>query len=81
VLVHLPATLLAIALLTVFTSGVAMWFAGVNVVFRDLQELFVVIFLVWFYATPVLYPLALVEASWARHGERCLGRRCCSSTR
>ncbi|MFA9445121.1 ABC transporter permease [Egicoccus sp. AB-alg6-2] len=62
-LVHLPATLLAVVLLTVFTSGAAMWFAGVNVVFRDLQELFIVIFQVWFYATPVLYPLALVQAS------------------
>jgi ABC-type polysaccharide/polyol phosphate export permease len=61
VLVHLPGTLLVVALLTVFTSGVAMWFAGVNVVFRDLQELFIVIFQVWFYATPVLYPLALVQ--------------------
>jgi ABC-type polysaccharide/polyol phosphate export permease len=59
---HLPATLLAIALLAVFTAGVAMLLAGVNVVFRDLQELFVVMYLVWFYATPVLYPLALVEA-------------------
>ncbi|MEX0835774.1 MAG: ABC transporter permease [Nitriliruptor sp.] len=64
-LVHLPATLLAIALLTVFTSGVAMLLAGVNVVFRDLQELFVVLYLVWFYATPVLYPMALVEAELA----------------
>lgn len=61
VLVHLPATLLAIGLLTVFIAGVAMWFAATNVVFRDLQELFVVIFLVWFYGTPVLYPLALVR--------------------
>jgi ABC-type polysaccharide/polyol phosphate export permease len=63
VLTHLPATLLAIVLLTVFASGAAMWFAGVNVAFRDLQELFVVIFQVWFYATPVLYPLALVRSS------------------
>jgi ABC-type polysaccharide/polyol phosphate export permease len=63
VLTHLPATLLAIVLLTVFASGAAMWFAGVNVAFRDLQELFVVIFQVWFYITPVLYPLALVRAS------------------
>lgn len=63
VLTHLPATLLAIVLLAVFTSGAAMWFAGVNVAFRDLQELFIVIFQVWFYATPVLYPLALVQAS------------------
>ena len=62
VLVHLPATVVAIALLTVFAAGVAMWLAGVNVVFRDLQELFVVMFLVWFYATPVLYPLALVKS-------------------
>jgi ABC-type polysaccharide/polyol phosphate export permease len=60
VLGHLPATLLVIVLLTVFASGAAMWFAGVNVVFRDLQELFIVIFQVIFYATPVLYPLALV---------------------
>ncbi len=61
VLVYLPVTLAAVGLLTVFASGMAMWFAGVNVVFRDLQELFVVIFQVWFYATPVLYPLALVS--------------------
>lgn len=67
VLVHVPTTLLAIALLTVFVSGVAMWFAGVNVAFRDLRELFVVIFQVWFYATPVIYPLALVTAQM---GER-----------
>jgi ABC-type polysaccharide/polyol phosphate export permease len=63
VLTHLPATLIAVVLLTVFASGAAMWFAGVNVAFRDLQELFVVIFQVWFYATPVLYPLALVRSS------------------
>lgn len=62
VVIYLPGTLLAIGLLTLFVSGVALWFAAVNVTFRDLQELFVVIFLVWFYATPVLYPLALAQA-------------------
>lgn len=65
VLLHLPATLIAIVLLAVFTAGVGMLLAGVNVVFRDLQELFDVLFLVWFYGTPVLYPLALVEAELA----------------
>jgi ABC-type polysaccharide/polyol phosphate export permease len=68
VIAYLPLTLLAVGLVTVFTSGVAMWFAGVNVVFRDLQELFIVIFQVWFYATPVLYPLALVGAGGIRGG-------------
>jgi ABC-type polysaccharide/polyol phosphate export permease len=62
VITHLPGALLAVLLLTIFASGMAMWFASVNVVFRDLQELFIVIFLVWFYSTPVLYPLALVHA-------------------
>ena len=62
VLTHLPVTLVAVGLLTVFASGAAMWFAGVNVVFRDLQELFIVIFQVWFYATPVIYPWVLVQA-------------------
>ena len=63
VLLNLPAALAVVAIMTVFTSGMAMIWAGANVPFRDLQELIVVIFLVWFYATPVLYPSALLEAS------------------
>ena len=45
---------------TVFTSGVAMLLAGANVTFRDLQELIVVIMMVWFYGTPIIYPFAMV---------------------
>jgi ABC-type polysaccharide/polyol phosphate export permease len=63
VLWHLPAALAVVAIMAVFTSGMAMIFAGANVPFRDLQELIVVIFLVWFYATPVLYPPALLTSS------------------
>lgn len=62
VLVHLPAALAVVVILTIFTSGMAMMWAAANVPFRDLQELIVVIFLVWFYATPVLYPPALLQA-------------------
>ena len=58
--VHLPAILLGIVGVTVFTGGVAMLLAGANVSFRDLQELIVVIMMVWFYATPIIYPFALV---------------------
>lgn len=63
VLLHLPAALAVVAIMTVFTSGMAMIWAAANVPFRDLQELIVVIFLVWFYATPVLYPPALLLAN------------------
>lgn len=59
----LPFLLLGFALLFLFTSGVSMIFAAVNVGFRDLQELTQVIFLVWFYLTPVIYPLSFVEAT------------------
>ena len=61
VLLHLPAILVGVAVTTAFTAGVAMFLAGANVTFRDLQELIVVIFMVWFYATPVLYPFAMVR--------------------
>jgi ABC-type polysaccharide/polyol phosphate export permease len=59
VLIHLPAIFLGLVVITVFTSGITMLFAGANVTFRDLQELIVVIFMVWFYATPIIYPIAI----------------------
>ncbi|MBW3661455.1 MAG: ABC transporter permease [Actinobacteria bacterium] len=61
ILSHLPALAVGIVLLTIFTSGFSMLLAGANVQFRDLQELIVVVFLIWFYATPIIYPVALVE--------------------
>ncbi|MBW3620555.1 MAG: ABC transporter permease [Actinobacteria bacterium] len=63
ILTHLPAILLGILLVTIFTAGVSMLLAGANVPFRDLQELIVVIFMVWFYATPIIYPVAMVTGS------------------
>ena len=60
---YLPAFGLFFLLLLAFTTGVSMLFAAINVTFRDLQELTQVIFLAWFYGTPVIYPMFLVEAS------------------
>jgi ABC-type polysaccharide/polyol phosphate export permease len=62
----LPAVLLGFVLLLAFTAGVSMVFAGLNVGFRDLQELTQVIFLAWFYLTPVIYPLFFVQDSQAQ---------------
>ncbi len=62
VLLYVPVLLLLVALLTAFTLGIALALSVVNVYFRDMQY-FVAIFLqLWFYATPVIYPLQLVEA-------------------
>ena len=62
----LPVVVAGLVLLTLFTAGVSMIFAAANVGFRDLQELTQVLFLAWFYATPVIYPLFLVEQGSAR---------------
>lgn len=60
ILPYLPAVALGLVLLVLFTAGVSMIFAAANVGFRDLQELTQVIFLAWFYATPIIYPLFFV---------------------
>ncbi|HWB70990.1 MAG TPA: ABC transporter permease [Egibacteraceae bacterium] len=57
----LPAVAGGLVLLTLFTAGMSMLFAAANVGFRDLQELTQVIFLAWFYATPIIYPLFFVQ--------------------
>ena len=59
----LPAVILGFILLLAFTAGMSMLFAAANVGFRDLQELTQVIFLAWFYLTPVIYPFFFVEAA------------------
>lgn len=57
----------ALLLLTAFSAGVALLFAAANVKFRDLQELSNVLFLAWFYATPIIYTVFVVadNAPWA----------------
>lgn len=55
---------LAVVLQTLFVSGLAMLFAAANVGFRDLQELQGVIFLLWFYGTPIIYELDMVPARY-----------------
>ena len=63
---NLPAVAVGLVLLVVFTAGVSMLFAAANVGFRDLQELTQVMFLGWFYATPIIYPLSFVQENAPR---------------
>ena len=53
---------LLVALLAVFTAGLAMLLSSLFVYFRDMQPIWEVITQVLFYATPVIIPLAAVEA-------------------
>jgi lipopolysaccharide transport system permease protein len=63
VLPWLPALVLLVALQTVFVLGVGLLLGVLNVFFRDVQHLVGVLLQLWFYATPVVYPLSVVPAT------------------
>ncbi|MGI8685253.1 MAG: ABC transporter permease [Acidimicrobiales bacterium] len=60
VLPFLPVALLLVCLLTLFTLGLGLAFSVLNVYFRDVQHLVNILFQVWFYLTPIVYPISLV---------------------
>jgi ABC-type polysaccharide/polyol phosphate export permease len=61
---YLPALLVALILLTLFSAGMSMLFAAANTMFRDIQEFSNVLFLLWFYMTPVVYSIALLPPNF-----------------
>lgn len=63
VFVYLPVILLVIALLTLFVLGIGAAFAALNVYFRDVSHFLQILLLMWFYSTPILYPISLVPQS------------------
>jgi ABC-2 type transport system permease protein len=48
-----------VVLQAAFTTGIALALSALDVYFRDLNHLVGVLMLVWFFGTPVLYPLSL----------------------
>ena len=63
VLPWLPGMVVIIALLALFTLGISLALGAVNVYFRDVEHLMGVVLQLWFYATPILYPVSLVPES------------------
>ncbi|MGI9015624.1 MAG: ABC transporter permease [Euzebya sp.] len=57
----LPAILVALVLITLFTAGMSMLLGALTVKFRDLQELLQIIMLAWFYLTPIIYSIELIR--------------------
>jgi lipopolysaccharide transport system permease protein len=51
-LILVPATAIA----TMFAAGLALLFSSLTVFFRDIRHLIDILFQVWFYLTPILYP-------------------------
>ena len=47
-----------------FTVGVGAFLAGIHVVLRDVEQMLGLVLMAIFYATPIVYPLALVPEPW-----------------
>ena len=61
-------TLLLIVAITAYAAGLGLMLAVANVYFRDVQYLFGILLNLWFYATPVVYPISYVEKFANDHG-------------
>jgi len=46
------------------TYGLALVFATGNLFFRDLERLVLILTMLWFYLTPVLYPVSMIPERW-----------------
>ena len=55
-----------IAGVAVFSAGLAYVLAVANVHFRDMGHIFTVAMQLWFFVTPVMYPIDMIPAEW--HG-------------
>lgn len=59
--IFLPVPLLS---LMIFTAGVTFFFAAANVYYRDVSHIVQILIQVWFYVTPVIYPLDIFPAKY-----------------
>lgn len=59
--VFLPVIVITMLLLAMFSCGVGLVLAIVNVHFRDMQHLVGIALQMWMYLSPIIYPISLVE--------------------
>jgi len=60
----IPVVLFLIALFTLFVLGIALTVSVLNVYFRDVQHFVNILLMLWFYATPIVYPITYVPEQW-----------------
>ena len=63
-LVFLPFVVLLTVLMALFALGLGLMLSAFNVYFRDIQHFMGILFLVWLYMTPIIYPLSVVPARY-----------------
>ncbi|MCS7093323.1 MAG: ABC transporter permease [Patescibacteria group bacterium] len=48
----------------IFTAGLSLWLACLNLFYRDIQYLFSLLINLWFYLTPIIYPRDIFPESY-----------------
>lgn len=69
--IWIPLVVFFVALLALFGLGLGLMLSISNVYFRDTAQFVGIGMQVWFYATPIVYPITLIaatEAQWAAQG-------------
>ncbi|MFP7695871.1 ABC transporter permease [Trueperella sp. LYQ143] len=66
-LFFVPIVILVMLFLACFSTGIALLFSIGNVYFRDIQHFSGILFQIWFYATPIVYPARLLFDQAASH--------------
>lgn len=66
--VWLPLALVFMVLLVAFALGVGLMLSVANVYFRDTQHFVSIVLQIWFYLTPIVYPVQLVAEQSAKIG-------------
>jgi ABC-type polysaccharide/polyol phosphate export permease len=60
----LPFVLLLTILMAVFSLGFGLLLSALNVYFRDVQHFMSILFLIWLYLTPIIYPISIVPTKY-----------------
>ncbi len=61
---------LILILLLFLSIGLAYFLSALNVLYRDISHLVEILFMLWMYLTPVIYPYATVVTRMARYGRK-----------
>ena len=55
---------LLVAEITLLTLGISLWFAVLNIKYRDVGTLLPVLIQLWMFASPIIYPSSMVPPKW-----------------
>ncbi|MGK2956853.1 MAG: ABC transporter permease [Acidimicrobiales bacterium] len=73
ILPWIPAVLLLVLVQSIFILGLGLMLSVLNVYFRDVQHFMGIILQIWFYATPIVYPIRVVEEAATKHDLQIFG--------